>query len=126
MIANMLKEVGIIQPTDCQCLPELTRHMLQFLIEDKIQNDKSKMASLKEHIEKYPTMAKRMDSLLQSNQQYQKGLVTARDLLGDYAGSTSVVEEFKDSVEAHKYLLDMIKAIPYCPGGAGRRKGING
>jgi len=111
-IADTLKKVGTIQ--NCQCLPEMVSYMVQFAISDVIKDTKDKIESRIEPMEKYPTMVERADSLIRNDPQYKKGLVTARDIYGDWGLSKLVIEELKDSLEAYEYLLKMIKTIPSC------------
>lgn len=108
-----VKKHGTIQPSDCKCLPEMAKHMLQFALEDKIDADKKQMESISEAVNKYPTIADRVDAGLRDNEQYQKGLVNAKDILG-WAPSRITVDELKESIKAHQYMVSQIQSIPNC------------
>uniref|UniRef100_A0A6M3X510 Uncharacterized protein n=1 Tax=viral metagenome TaxID=1070528 RepID=A0A6M3X510_9ZZZZ len=116
LIKNSLenKKMDNTKVIKCECIPGKMNHMLQFAIEAKINDEKEKAEGGIKHIKEYPTMAKRGADIIRNDPQYQKGLVTARDIYGDYGGNILVVEELKESIKKHEELLSMLKAIPNC------------
>lgn len=107
MLIDSLRE----HPLNCQCLPELPKIMLRFLIEDKIFSQQEELAEVEKRNKNYPDFMLE-DKLLEQNEQYQKGLVTARDL--GLKRTSAYSEEVKDSIEVYKELLRQINIIPVC------------
>lgn len=112
-LLERVKRDATIQPTDCRCLPEMAKHMMQFALQDKISEEKNKLDRVSEAVRKYPTIAGRVDAGLRENEQYKKGLVKASDVIG-WAPSKISIEELKDSISAHEYMVSQIKTIPNC------------
>ncbi len=98
----------------CECISEPLNHMIQFAVEAKINNEKHLVESGTKHIKEYPAISKRADDIIRNDPQYQKGLVTARDIYGDYGGTSLLMAELKESIKSHEELLSMLKAIPNC------------
>uniref|UniRef100_A0A6M3MD32 Uncharacterized protein n=1 Tax=viral metagenome TaxID=1070528 RepID=A0A6M3MD32_9ZZZZ len=98
----------------CECISGLLNRRLQYAVEDKINDEKNKLEHGTEHIKNYPAMAKRADDIVRDDPQYQKGLVSARDIYGDWGGTNLVMAELKESIKKHEELLSMLKAIPNC------------
>lgn len=110
--SNRFKRLGTIQPMDCQCLPEITKHILSGIVVDAISDQHLKLDSVLRYANEAPAFAKRQRQLLAENEQYQHGLVTAGDL--GLTLTPEYAEETRDKIETYTYLRRMIDSMPVC------------
>lgn len=88
------KQSMTIQPTDCQCLPELTKHLLLFAIDDAI-------ASIKVDLNNMYGAASRNPELVNSQSWKMYFGVEAMD-------------EAQVKLRSYEFLRDMIKSMSNC------------
>lgn len=99
---------------ECKCLPGKERDAILFAVEDKAFDYEEKAKKMNHEIGKYPNRAKEHDDWISKNDQYQKGLVTARDLTNDYFSSNIVFRELELTAEYYRELASKIRDVPYC------------
>ena len=88
------KEAMNFQPGDCQCLPEMTKQMIEWELEEKIAVLSSNLKLHKQTADKDPVTFKVLSELFN---------FTAEN-----------IEEEQVGVASYEYLLGVIKTMPKC------------
>ena len=98
----------------CKCLSGKEKHAIQFAVEDKAFYYEEREKALRREIARIPLHAKDNDNWISKNEQYQKGLVTARDLASDYFPSSIVADELNAMGAYYRVIAKALGDIPAC------------
>jgi hypothetical protein len=90
------KKAMTIQPTDCQCLPELTKQILIVAVQENIFRLNNELKRQKESFAKYPALA--------GSKAYSMSFSAER------------IEENEVALASHEYLLNTLLSLPSCKG----------
>lgn len=99
---------------DCKCLPGRERHAILFAMQDIAEDYEKKANDIKLRVEEHPEIAKKTDEFIQADERFKKGLVTARDLAGDYVPSHLLIEHFERESKFYHKIYNELRDVPAC------------